>query len=46
MPDEKVEGVKGLSLTADGMDAVFDVPTDDVESFIAGVLIRINLFGY
>ncbi|KAG1354621.1 putative DEAD-box ATP-dependent RNA helicase 7 [Cocos nucifera] len=36
LPDEKVEGVKGLSLTADGMGAVFDVPTDDVDSFIAG----------
>lgn len=36
LPDAKVEGVKGLSLTADGKAAVFDVPADDVDSFIAG----------
>ncbi|XP_008812489.2 DEAD-box ATP-dependent RNA helicase 7-like [Phoenix dactylifera] len=36
MPDEKIEGVKGLSLTADGMGAVFDVPADDVDAFIEG----------
>ncbi|XP_073011958.1 DEAD-box ATP-dependent RNA helicase 7 [Typha latifolia] len=36
IPDEKVEGVKGLSLTADGMGAVFDVPADDVAAFLEG----------
>ncbi|KAG1360656.1 DEAD-box ATP-dependent RNA helicase 7 [Cocos nucifera] len=36
MPDEKIEGVKGLSLTADGMGVVFDVPADDVDAFIQG----------
>lgn len=38
MPDEKIEGVKGLSLTADGMGAVFDVPADDVDTFLEGTL--------
>ncbi|XP_020114706.1 DEAD-box ATP-dependent RNA helicase 7 [Ananas comosus] len=36
LPDEKIEGVKGLSLTADGMGAVFDVPADDVDTFLEG----------
>ncbi|XP_010934579.1 DEAD-box ATP-dependent RNA helicase 7 [Elaeis guineensis] len=36
MPDEKIEGVKGLSLTADGTGAVFDVPADHVDAFIEG----------
>ncbi|WOL19175.1 DEAD-box ATP-dependent RNA helicase 7 [Canna indica] len=36
LPDEKIEGVKGLSLTADGMGAVFDVPADDVKTFLEG----------
>lgn len=38
LPEEKVEGVKGLSLTADGMGAVFDVPADDVTLFLEGML--------
>ncbi|URE21279.1 GUCT (NUC152) domain [Musa troglodytarum] len=36
LPDEKIEGVKGLSLTADGTGAVFDVPADDVNAFLEG----------
>jgi len=38
LPEEKVEGVKGLSLTADGMGAVFDVPADDLSLFLEGML--------
>lgn len=38
MPDEKIEGVKGLSLTADGTGAVFDVPADDVNAFLEGMM--------
>lgn len=38
LPEEKVEGVKGLSITADGMGAVFDVPADDVSLFLEGML--------
>ncbi|KAJ6824976.1 DEAD-box ATP-dependent RNA helicase 7-like [Iris pallida] len=36
LPEEKIEGVKGLSLTADGMGVVFDVPADDVNLFLEG----------
>ncbi|XXG70403.1 hypothetical protein AAC387_Pa06g3173 [Persea americana] len=36
LPDEKVEQLKGLALTADGKGAVFDVPAEDVDLFIAG----------
>ncbi|CAA7403647.1 unnamed protein product [Spirodela intermedia] len=36
IPDEKMAGVRDVSLTADGMAAVFDVPDEDVELFIAG----------
>ncbi|ONK56268.1 uncharacterized protein A4U43_C10F5850 [Asparagus officinalis] len=36
LPVEKVEGVKNLSLTADGMGAVFDVPADDLSLFLEG----------
>ncbi|KAF9615887.1 hypothetical protein IFM89_026813 [Coptis chinensis] len=36
LPEEKVNSVKGLTLTADGMGAVFDVPSGDVDSFLAG----------
>ena len=38
LPEEKVEGIKSLSLTADGMGAVFDVPADDVNLFLEGML--------
>lgn len=36
MPEEKIEAVKGLSLTADQNAAVFDVPVDDVDTFLTG----------
>lgn len=36
MPEEKVEAVKGLTLTADGRGAVFDVPAEDLDSLLAG----------
>lgn len=38
LSNEKIEGVKGLSLTANGMGVVFDVPADDVNAFTAGML--------
>lgn len=37
LPEEKVEQLKGLALTADGKGAVFDVPAEDVDLFIAGI---------
>ncbi|XP_043722673.1 DEAD-box ATP-dependent RNA helicase 7 [Telopea speciosissima] len=36
LPEEKVEAVNGLALTADGNGAVFDVPTADLDAFLAG----------
>ncbi|KAK8599527.1 hypothetical protein V6N13_077447 [Hibiscus sabdariffa] len=36
LPEEKVQSVQGLTLTADGMGAVFDVAEEDVENFLAG----------
>ncbi|KAF5947624.1 hypothetical protein HYC85_013581 [Camellia sinensis] len=36
LPEEKVEEVKGIALTADGKGAVFDVPTEDLDTFLAG----------
>ncbi|GAB4826010.1 DEAD-box ATP-dependent RNA helicase 7 [Ancistrocladus abbreviatus] len=36
LPEEKVEAVKGLALTADGKGAVFDVAADDLDSYLAG----------
>ncbi|KAF5185755.1 Dead-box atp-dependent rna helicase, partial [Thalictrum thalictroides] len=36
LPEEKVELVKGLTLTADARGAVFDVPSGDLDSFLAG----------
>ncbi|TYH98634.1 hypothetical protein ES332_A11G010700v1 [Gossypium tomentosum] len=36
LPEEKVQSVQGLTLTADGMGAVFDVAEDDVETFLTG----------
>ncbi|KAF8380399.1 hypothetical protein HHK36_027884 [Tetracentron sinense] len=36
LPEEKVEAVKGFSLTADGKGAVFDVPAEDLETFLTG----------
>ncbi|KAJ1431382.1 RNA-binding domain superfamily [Sesbania bispinosa] len=36
MPEEKVEAVQGLTLTADGNGAVFDVPAKDLDSYLTG----------
>uniref|UniRef100_A0A7N0T1A6 DEAD-box ATP-dependent RNA helicase 7 n=1 Tax=Kalanchoe fedtschenkoi TaxID=63787 RepID=A0A7N0T1A6_KALFE len=36
LPEEKVESITGLALTADGNGAVFDVPTEDLDLFLAG----------
>lgn len=37
LPEEKVELVKGMALTADGNGAVFDVPVADLDLFRSGV---------
>ncbi|KAK9063235.1 hypothetical protein SSX86_017105 [Deinandra increscens subsp. villosa] len=36
LPEEKVESVRGLALTADKKFAVFDVAVDDLDTFLAG----------
>ncbi|KAH0686300.1 hypothetical protein KY289_017052 [Solanum tuberosum] len=36
LSEEKVESIKGLTLTADGKGAVFDVSADDLDTFLAG----------
>ncbi|KAK4280467.1 hypothetical protein QN277_012091 [Acacia crassicarpa] len=36
LPQEKVDSVKGLTLTADGNGAVFDVSTEDLDTFLTG----------
>ncbi|KAL7108465.1 hypothetical protein ACP275_06G114200 [Erythranthe tilingii] len=36
LPEDKVESIKGLALTADGKGAVFDVATADLDTFLAG----------
>ncbi|KAG5533729.1 hypothetical protein RHGRI_027796 [Rhododendron griersonianum] len=36
LPEEKVEALVGLALTADGNGAVFDVPTEDLDTFLSG----------
>ncbi|XP_020208765.1 DEAD-box ATP-dependent RNA helicase 7 [Cajanus cajan] len=36
LPEEKVEAVKGLSLTADGNGVVFDVPAEDLDTYLSG----------
>ncbi|GLT49284.1 hypothetical protein SLA2020_228510 [Shorea laevis] len=36
LPEEKVESVKGLTLTADGNGAVFDVAKEDLDMFLSG----------
>ncbi|GAB2227759.1 hypothetical protein Droror1_Dr00009586 [Drosera rotundifolia] len=36
LPEEKVEAVKGLTLTADGNGAVFDVVAEDLDLYLAG----------
>ncbi|XP_073121135.1 DEAD-box ATP-dependent RNA helicase 7-like [Henckelia pumila] len=36
LPEEKVESIKGLSLTSNANGAVFDVAADDLDIFLAG----------
>ncbi|XP_028797452.1 DEAD-box ATP-dependent RNA helicase 7 [Neltuma alba] len=36
LPEEKVDSVKGLTITADGNGAVFDVPAEDLDTFLTG----------
>lgn len=36
MPEEKVESIQGLALTADQKGAVFDVAAQDLDAFLAG----------
>ncbi|KAK3403732.1 hypothetical protein EUGRSUZ_K00136 [Eucalyptus grandis] len=36
LPEDKVESVKGLTLTADGNGVVFDVAAEDLDTFLAG----------
>ncbi|KAK4734406.1 hypothetical protein R3W88_008667 [Solanum pinnatisectum] len=36
LSEDKVESIKGLTLTADGNGAVFDVSADDLDTFLAG----------
>ncbi|XP_022866498.1 DEAD-box ATP-dependent RNA helicase 7-like [Olea europaea var. sylvestris] len=36
LPEEKVESINGLALTADGKGAVFDVAAEDLDTFLAG----------
>lgn len=43
LPDEKVESIKGLALTADGKGAVFDVAADDLDTFLEGMGLLSNL---
>nr|GEU90772.1 DEAD-box ATP-dependent RNA helicase 7 [Tanacetum cinerariifolium] len=42
LPEDKVESIQGLALTADQRDAVFDVAAADVDTFLAG---RVNATG-
>ncbi|CAI8604589.1 unnamed protein product [Vicia faba] len=36
LPEEKVEAVKGLTITADGNGVVFDVLAEDLDTYLAG----------
>ncbi|XP_004496646.1 DEAD-box ATP-dependent RNA helicase 7 [Cicer arietinum] len=36
LPGDKVEAVKGLTITADGNGVVFDVPAEDLDTYLAG----------
>lgn len=38
LPEDKVESVKGLTLTADGRGAVFDVALEDLDTFLIGTV--------
>jgi len=35
VPEEKVEVVKGVSLTTDGNDAIFYIPTEDLDTYLS-----------
>jgi ATP-dependent RNA helicase DDX21 len=37
LPEDTVEKVKGMSITADGLGAVFDAPSDLLDTFLAGM---------
>lgn len=43
IPEDKVDGVQGLALTADGQGAVFDVPVKDLDVFLAGQKNAVNV---
>lgn len=39
LPEDKIDSsVKGMTLTADGNGAVFDVPAADLDAFLAGII--------
>jgi ATP-dependent RNA helicase DDX21 len=42
LPEEKVEAVKGLTITADGNGVVFDVAAEDLDTYLAGREFRLN----
>lgn len=42
LPGDKVEAVKGLTITADGNGVVFDVPAEDLDTYLAGREICLN----
>jgi len=43
VPQDKLDGVQGLALTADGQGAVFDVPVKDLDAFLAGQKNAVNV---
>lgn len=45
LPEEAVSKVKGMSLTVDGLGAVFDVPSEVAEQFLAAQASGTNSFG-
>lgn len=42
LPEEKVESINGLTLTADGKGAVFDVSADHLDEFLAGTFLHFS----
>lgn len=42
LPEEKVESVQGLTLTADGKGAVFDVAEEDLDTFLDGTVFTVE----
>lgn len=46
LPEEKVESVKGMALTADGKGAVFDVAAEDLDMFLAGIFLSTSQCDY